>query len=53
MGITEFETAEITFLANDPIELEDPEDKRKFTELLDMLDELEDVQNVYHNVKNL
>ena len=53
MGITEFETAEITFLANDPIELEDPEDKRKFTELLDMLDELEDVQNVYHNIKNL
>ena len=53
MGVTEFETAEITFLANDPIELEDPEDKRKFTELLDMLDELEDVQNVYHNVKNL
>ena len=53
MGISEFETAEITFLANDPIELEDPEDKRKFTELLDMLDELEDVQNVYHNVKGL
>ena len=53
MGITEFETAEITFLANDPIELVDPEDKRKFLEMLDMLDELEDVQNVYHNVKGL
>ena len=53
MGISEFETAEITFLPNDPIELEDPEDKRKFTELMDMLDELEDVQNVYHNVKGL
>jgi len=52
MGITEFETAEITFLANDPIELSDPEDLRKFTELCEMLDELEDVQNVYHNVKN-
>ncbi len=52
MGITEFETAGITFLANDPIELADPEDLRKFTELCDMLDELEDVQNVYHNVKN-
>ena len=51
MGITEFETAEITFLANDPIEITDPEDKRKFDELIDMLDELEDVQNVYHNVK--
>ena len=51
MGITEFETAEITWLANDPVELPDPEDKRKFEELLDMLDELQDVQNVYHNVK--
>ncbi len=51
MGITEFETAEITYLPNDPITLDDPEDKRKFEELLDMLDELEDVQNVYHNVK--
>ena len=53
MGIKEFETAEITFLANDPIELTDPEDKRKFQELLDMLDEVGDVQNVYHNVKGL
>ncbi len=51
MGITEFETAEITLLPNDPIEITDPEDKRKFDELIDMLDELEDVQNVYHNVK--
>ncbi|MDY4848978.1 MAG: YebC/PmpR family DNA-binding transcriptional regulator [Bacilli bacterium] len=53
LGIHEFETAEITFLANDPIEITDPEDKRKFQELLDMLDEVGDVQNVYHNVKNL
>ena len=51
MGITEFITSEISFLPNDPIELTDPEDQRKFTELMDMLDELEDVQNVYTNVK--
>ncbi len=51
MGITEFDTAEISFLANDPIEITDPEDLRKFNELCDMLDELQDVQNVYHNVK--
>jgi len=51
MGITEFETAEITFLPNDPVEITDPEEKRKFEELCDMLDELQDVQNVYHNVK--
>lgn len=51
MGITEFISSEISFLPNDPIELSDPEDKRKFTELMDMLDELEDVQNVYTNVQ--
>ena len=51
LGITEFDMAEITFLANEPISLDDPEDKRKFDELIDMLDELEDVQNVYHNVQ--
>ena len=51
MGVNEFEVAEITFLPNEPISLDDPEDKRKFDELIDMLDELEDVQNVYHNVQ--
>lgn len=51
MGVSEFDTAEIAFLANDPIELTDPEDLRKFNELCDVLDELQDVQNVYHNVK--
>jgi len=51
MGINEFDVAEITFLANEPVELTDPEDQRKFHELVDMLDELQDVQNVYHNVK--
>ncbi|MCQ2802336.1 MAG: YebC/PmpR family DNA-binding transcriptional regulator [Bacilli bacterium] len=51
MGVAEFETAEITLLANDPIELTDPEDRRKYDELCDMLDELQDVQNVYTNVR--
>lgn len=51
MGVTEFDTAEITFLPNDYVEITDPEDRRKFDELCDMLDELQDVQNVYHNVK--
>ena len=51
MGISEFDVAEITFLANDPIEITDPEERRKFDELCDMLDDLQDVQNVYHNVK--
>ena len=51
MGITEFDVAEITFIPNEPIKLEDPEDIRKFHDLCDMLDEVEDVQNVYHNVE--
>jgi len=51
MGIKDFDTAEITFLPNEYIEISDPEDRRKFEELCDMLDEITDVQNVYHNVK--
>jgi len=51
MGVSEFETAEVTLLANDLIEIDDPEERKKFDELCDMLDELQDVQNVYHNVK--
>ncbi len=51
LGITEFDVAEITFLPNEPVSLDDPEEKRKFDELVDMLDEIEDVQNVYHNVQ--
>ena len=51
LGVTEFDVAEITFLPNEPVTIEDPEDKRKFEELCSMLDELEDVQNVYHNVQ--
>ena len=50
MGISEFDTAEITFLANDPVTIDDPEERRKYDELCDMLDELQDVQNVYTNV---
>ena len=51
MGITEYDVAEITFFANDPIQLTDPEDARKFHDLCDLLDDVEDVQNVYHNVE--
>ena len=51
MGIKEFEVAEISYIPNEYIEITDPEDRRKFDELCDMLDELQDVQNVFHNVK--
>lgn len=51
MGITEFDTNEISLIPNDYIEIDNPDDKTKFQQLIDMLDELEDVQAVYHNVK--
>lgn len=50
MGITEFDMAEISMLPNEPITIDDAEEKTKFQELCDMLDDIEDVQNVYHNV---
>ncbi|MDY0177684.1 MAG: YebC/PmpR family DNA-binding transcriptional regulator [Bacilli bacterium] len=50
LGVEEFETCEIMLLANEQINLEDPEDLKKFNELLDALDELQDVQAVHHNV---
>ncbi len=49
MGITEFLTSEITYVANNLIEL-DEEGTEKVMALADALDEIEDVQNVYHNL---
>ncbi|NLB48395.1 MAG: YebC/PmpR family DNA-binding transcriptional regulator [Erysipelotrichia bacterium] len=51
MGISDFKIAEIAFLPNEAIEITDEEEKLKFEQLCDVLDELQDVQNVYHNVK--
>ncbi|MBQ1879697.1 MAG: YebC/PmpR family DNA-binding transcriptional regulator, partial [Bacilli bacterium] len=51
MGVTEFENAENTMLANEEIELQG-EDLERFKKILDELDEAEDVQAVYHNVAN-
>ena len=51
MGVTEYDVAEITFIPNEPIQLTDPEDLRKFHDLCDLLDDIGDVQNVYHNVQ--
>ncbi len=52
LGIEEFESAEVTFVPNDYVSL-DEEDKKKFSAMLSELNENEDVQNVYHNVDNL
>ena len=50
MGVTEFETCEITMIPNDYVTLTG-EDAEKFKNMLDVLDEVGDVQAVYHNAK--
>lgn len=49
LGVKEFITGEITFVANNLIEL-DEESKEKNLALMDALEDIEDVQNVYHNL---
>ena len=48
-GVTEFVTSEITYVANNLVEL-DEETTEKVLALSDALDEIDDVQNVYHNL---
>lgn len=50
MGVQEFLTSEITYVANNEITL-DEETKEKVLSLVDQLEELEDVQDVYYNLK--
>lgn len=52
MGVTEFDSAEVTFIPNEYVELVG-EDAQKLKDMLAMLDECEDVQNVYHNASNI
>lgn len=52
LGVTDFQTAEVTFIPNEYVTL-DEEDLRKMHDMLDQLDDCEDVQNVYHNVENI
>ncbi len=49
LGIKEFITSEITFIAKNSIELEE-EVTEKVMELALQLEDLDDVQNVYHNL---
>ncbi len=48
-GVKDFLTSEITYVANNLIELDD-EATEKVMALSDALDDIEDVQNVYHNL---
>ena len=50
LGIKEFITSEITFVAKNTISLDD-DTKEKVLELVEQLDDLDDVQNVYHNLE--
>ena len=48
-GIQEFITSEITYIANNLVEV-DEEAKEKVLGLVEVLEDLDDVQNVYHNL---
>ena len=48
-GYTDFETAEVTFIAQDKIKL-NKEDAEQFVATLERFEDNDDVQDVYHNV---
>lgn len=49
IGVKDFITSEITFVANNLVELDD-EKTEKVLELVEMLEDIDDVQNIYHNL---
>ena len=49
MGVTDFITSEITYIAQNQVEVADEETKQKIYNLIDALEEIDDVQDVYHN----
>ena len=49
MGVKEFITSEVTFVANNLVELDD-EQSEKVQNLIDALEDIDDVQNVYSNL---
>lgn len=51
MGVTEFLTSEITFIANNEITLDD-EGREKVMNLVEQLEEIDDVQDVYYNLSD-
>lgn len=50
MGITEYLTSEITYVADNLVSLDDPEAIEKVNALVESLEEIDDVQDVYHNL---
>lgn len=49
IGVKEFITSEVTFVANNLVELDD-EQSEKVQNLIDALEDIDDVQNVYSNL---
>lgn len=50
LGINEFLTSEITYIADNEITLDDEEAKEKVYKLVEVLEDIDDVQDVYHNL---
>ncbi|MBE6147178.1 MAG: YebC/PmpR family DNA-binding transcriptional regulator [Firmicutes bacterium] len=50
LGVTEFLTSEITYVADNLIEITDEEAKEKVLALVEVLEDIDDVQDVYHNL---
>lgn len=50
IGITDYITSEITYVADNTISLDDPEAIEKVNALVDSLEDIDDVQDVYHNL---
>ena len=50
LGVTEFLTSEITYIADNEITLDDEEAKEKVYKLVESLEDIDDVQDVYHNL---
>lgn len=48
-GVTDFITSEVTYVADNLIELDDDK-KEKVLDLIEALEDIDDVQNVYHNM---
>lgn len=50
LGVTEFLTSEITYIADNEINIDNEEDKEKVLKLVEVLEDIDDVQDVYHNL---
>ena len=50
MGVAEFLTSEVTYVAQNEVEVDD-ETREKVEKLYELLEDIDDVQNVYCNIK--